>query len=772
MNTHQDVAYRAFNFLKYHNINTAYNYTQVIVENPSFFMAGAPFPDWGYACDCEGCGGTAEDTHWQPFTRKYISFMKEKYQSGTEKYNKLLAFLLGIEVHQISDIVWHWGQNIPGTDDQGFLHTMGHLSSNCKDYWENCHGRGDTGGDIYLAYKLDVHVLSQLWSIPLDDIIELYNKIGEKIPSKNKMIFCLLKMFLGAKLEKIGSIIMLSQNEKLAQFLTESLELYFHGGLDDMAAHVIWTWENVIKIIEGKEFVDKNSKIAVDNKSKAFHKNMQKMTGKLINKSNLEYFMKLTGVNYNLSNDGDMHFSFDISIYNENKERLLNVMKNILYPRTLDVDYFKFDKNINQNNVLIQSDILNGPIEMGYYGKSMTFGKFFGTDKVHSVIGSPGYGFQHGSIYLDNSKEPFVVGEEYSRFGYSLTTVDFNHDGVDDLAVSAPSYGENGPSSRIEDSYIKKYYGKIFIYFGSKDGLSKQANVTIDVNHENGNVFYNLGMSLHNGDCNNDGFKDLIIGSPYASLGGDKKGNASLFYSWEKYKGKNNISLENNSDLSFSGEFNYQEFGTSIVCSNNQIIIGAPGARFQNSNEVLGAGSVTGYSIIDGKQTFKIESNKEQTRFGYSLDINGDLLAVGAHGYSEDFTKKIYQTGIVLLYDLKSLSGKTSNFIIDSLLKFDSNHNRAKFGKKILFWKDGLIVGMPHFSSGFLKNETGSVLYFDNVLSRIQSKDVKLTWEVKGLSNGGRFGEFIFVNDKSIYVSTIFESKNNSSGSISIINPS
>lgn len=769
MNTHQDVAYRGFNFLKYHNINTNYNYTQVLVENPTFFMAGAPFPDWGYACDCEGCGGTAEDTHWQPFTRKYINFMKEKYQVGTERYNKLLAFLFGIEVHQISDIVWHWGQNIPGTDDQGFLHTMGHLSSDCKDYWENCHGRGDTGGDIYLAYKLDVHVLSQLWSIPLDDIIELYVKIGEKIPAKNKMIFCLLKMFLGAKLEKIGSIIMLSQNEKLAQFLTESLELYFHGGLDDMAAHTVWTWENVIKIIEGKEFVENNQKL-VEKNGRTYNKNMQKMTAKLINKVNVEYFMKLTGVNYKLTNDGDLHFDFDIAVYNENKERLLNVVRNILYPRSFEMDYFRLDKNIRRSELIKINEMIPGPIEMGYYGKSITFGKFNGSENVQKVIGAPGYGFQHGAIYLDDLQDPFIVGDEYSRFGYSLTTVDFNHDGIDDLVVSAPSYGENGPSSRIEDSYIKKYFGKIYIYFGSKDGLSKTPNTTIEINHENGNIFYNLGMFLNSGDCNNDGFKDLIIGSPYASLGGDKKGNVSLFYTWDKYRGKNIISLESDNDLYLTGDFNYQEFGTSFACSNNQIIVGAPGARYQNSNEILGAGSVTGYNL-EGKQIFKIESNQQQTRFGYSLDISNDILAVGAHGYSEELGKNTYQTGIVLLYDMKLLTGKTSNFKLDALLKLESNHNRAKFGKKILFWREGLIVGMPHFSIGFLKNETGSILYYNKISTRLESKDNKPTWEVKGINNGGRFGEYIFTNNDSIYVSTIFESVNKSSGSISIVKP-
>lgn len=78
------------------------------------------------------------------------------------------------------------------------------------------------------------------------------------------------------------------------------------------------------------------------------------------------------------------------------------------------------------------------------------------------MIGAPGYGTpgnsQHGRVYLvtgdadsglpdkdldlDLSANMILDGTvENGRFGTAVAVVDFNKDGVDDLAVSAPATG-------------------------------------------------------------------------------------------------------------------------------------------------------------------------------------------------------------------------------------------------------------------------------------------------------------------------------------------
>ena len=76
--------------------------------------------------------------------------------------------------------------------------------------------------------------------------------------------------------------------------------------------------------------------------------------------------------------------------------------------------------------------------------------------------------------------EPHIIGEEsYTRFGFALTALDINRDGIDDLVVSAPSFGKGGPTE-LKDYYPKSYYGKVYIFFGKKGtGIAKDAKADI-----------------------------------------------------------------------------------------------------------------------------------------------------------------------------------------------------------------------------------------------------------------------------------------------------
>jgi glycosylphosphatidylinositol phospholipase D len=97
------------------------------------------------------------------------------------------------------------------------------------------------------------------------------------------------------------------------------------------------------------------------------------------------------------------------------------------------------------------------------FHRSLVSGQLPGYGKV-LITAAPWYGnpgnSQYGRVYILSASKNYLGGNftdidqtanqilegtmENSRFGYSLALLDYNTDGLNDLAVSAPSQGEIG----------------------------------------------------------------------------------------------------------------------------------------------------------------------------------------------------------------------------------------------------------------------------------------------------------------------------------------
>uniref|UniRef100_A0A2I9LP33 Integrin alpha-ps n=1 Tax=Centruroides hentzi TaxID=88313 RepID=A0A2I9LP33_9SCOR len=144
-----------------------------------------------------------------------------------------------------------------------------------------------------------------------------------------------------------------------------------------------------------------------------------------------------------------------------------------------------------------------------YLGMSVTSGKFFG-DATSFVSGAPRSKGTGQVVFFKKQKgsslfkvELILDGEQFaSSFGYSLTSLDIDNNGLIDLVVGAPFY------------YDKNEGGAIYIYMNHEEGLSRKPEKLT------GKPESRYGFAIASaGDINRDGYVDLAVGAPYEGQG-------------------------------------------------------------------------------------------------------------------------------------------------------------------------------------------------------------------------------------------------------------
>lgn len=284
-------------------------------------------------------------------------------------------------------------------------------------------------------------------------------------------------------------------------------------------------------------------------------------------------------------------------------------------------------------------------------------GDINGDGKPDMVVGDPKHNVGKGGnqkdqagkvdVYFGGSTSGIpdvtIVGEnEYDQFGYALTVVDMNNDGIDELIIGAPYYDD--PDSTTWPFTGKATdAGKVYVYSGGGQ-FSATPAYTVDGKMSlgcNGSCLYllseRLGFSMAAaGDVNNDGYQDVAVGAPEGGM--DRSGRILVLF------GSTNLSSQDTAEVAgpradfnlgctvaAAGDVNGDGYG-DLVSGNT----GGPIVSFSNKASLIYGGNYLSYvlEIYAGRSGDGIA--KVVSAAG---DVNGD-------GYADfALSRRIYYGG-------------------------------------------------------------------------------------------------------------------------------
>nr|XP_014353713.1 PREDICTED: phosphatidylinositol-glycan-specific phospholipase D isoform X2 [Latimeria chalumnae] len=734
LSTHAEIARRA---LEYFSQNEgSINYRELLQKHQDAYHGGSPYPDAFYPEICRRgmFHQVSEDTHWVPFLKTTVNYIREHYsRPWDEATEKLVVFMFGFVSHIVADVTWH-SLGIY----QGFLATMGAIDFHGS--YSDAHSTGDIGGDVLSEYEFSSDNYDELtWYVPVKDLVKIYEEFyGRRVLDEATIIDCTSLLFL----ERYGEMLALSKlfphYAKKSPFLVERFQEYFLGGVDDMSYWTTNLFQLTIHMLEngtsdcseGDNPIylkcneqQRNDRFSQSSKTRRTRgtstKPLERMAMKIIGAERGVFFQLQPWVQASLQLKNS-NFAAGVKKLITIADRLST--NHITSPTA---SYFVNSPYARLGWAMISADLNQDGCEdliIGAPGYSKLGHVQIG--RVY-VVYNNGSGLPSDTIDLDEKADIVLEGFEHSgRFGSGLAALDFNSDGLMDLAVGAPSVGASDLS----------YTGSVYVYFGNgTNSLPPQPSVNITCLYR----YCNLGWKLLAADMNGDGHDDLVIGSPYATGGGQQRGMVAAYYSNKTRKGS--FSLDD-ADWLVMGEQDYSWFGHTLYSHKMEnrtlLLTGSPTWRIcsnQNcsfsSSDTQSIGRMYGYCPPSTKYSFVVSGDKEMAKLGSSFaigymsvnDVPRKMLVVSAPTQAMPmkmlFLKlTLQQAGKVLLYELSS-DGAPS--LVSSL---SGDRQFARFGGAVHLSDldndgfDELIVTSPlrvdELITGMFGGEDGRVYIF------------------------------------------------------------
>ncbi|MBC8047456.1 MAG: FG-GAP repeat protein [Fimbriimonadaceae bacterium] len=353
--------------------------------------------------------------------------------------------------------------------------------------------------------------------------------------------------------------------------------------------------------------------------------------------------------------------------------------------------------------------------EFSEYGKSVgKAGDVNGDGYDDVLVGSHYYSnpeYHEGKVFLYYGSETgitpgaswtFESDNENATLGISVSGAgDVNNDGFDDVIAGAHTFTGDQNNE-----------GKVFVFYGSEDGLS----ITPDWTAEGNQVGCDFGGTVScAGDVNNDGYDDIIIGAIFYDGAEEDQGRVYVYYGSEDGLGSapwiaeiDQEGITFGSHVSHAGNVNGDEY--------DDIIIGS--RKYNDGENAEGAAFVYYGSALGMEEDYAwhYESDLANTKLGQSVSTAGDVnndgyndIIISGHNYSQPETDE----GIAYMF-----LGSEDGLSLTPSWSYESNLINALFGNQCADAGDvnndgfdDVIIGSREYTNGETSEGRAYVFY-------------------------------------------------------------